>query len=108
MLANLARNYGTAADDVIAQANGDRSLLEPLSPALPDCGAEALYAIRHEMALTLEDVVFRRTGLGTLGAPGDDVIARVATLMQSALGWSEEDKARQIEAVNAHFRWGTA
>ncbi|MFT3810972.1 MAG: glycerol-3-phosphate dehydrogenase/oxidase [Micropepsaceae bacterium] len=105
VLANLARNYGAAADDVIAEANGDRSLLEPLGPVLPDCGAEVLHAVRREMALTLEDVIFRRTGLGTLGAPGGDTIARVAALMQTSLGWSEDEKARQIETVAAHFRW---
>ena len=108
VLANLARNYGTATDEVIAEANGDRTLLEPLSPTLPDCGAEVLYAIRREMALTLEDVIFRRTGLGTLGAPGGDTIPRVAALMQSELRWSEDEKARQIETVTAHFRWGAA
>ncbi len=108
ILANLARNYGAAAEDVIAEANGDRSLLEPLSDKLPDCGAEVLYAVSREMALTLEDVIFRRTGLGTLGDPGSAAIQRVAALMQRRFNWSVEETARQVAAVTAHFRWGAA
>lgn len=105
VVANLARNYGRAAAGVIAAANGDTSLLERLSPGSPDCGAEVLYAVRMEMALTLEDVVFRRTGLGTLGDPGADVIARVAGLMAAERGWDAGEIARQTEVVNAHFKW---
>ena len=106
VIANLARNYGREAHDVIAETNGDTALLERLSPALPDCAAEILYAVRHEMALTLEDVVFRRTGIGTLGDPGDGVIAGVASLMAAQRGWDADETARQIAVVNGHFRWG--
>lgn len=106
VLANLARNYGAAADEVVTIAGGDGALLQPLSPTLPDCGAEVLYAIRREMALTLEDVVFRRTGIGTLGDPGRDVIARCAALMAAELHWDAAETARQIDAVTAHFHWG--
>ena len=108
VVANLARNYGRAAEDVIAAANGDHALLTRLSPALPDRGAEAVYAIRREMALTLEDVVFRRTGIGTLGDPGAEAISRIAKIMAAELRWSAEETARQTEAVAAHFQWGKA
>jgi glycerol-3-phosphate dehydrogenase len=108
VVANLARNYGTAYDDVVAEAAGDPHLLQPLSPALPDCGAEILYGVRREMAVTLEDVIFRRTGIGTLGSPGEDVVARCAYLMAGERGWSAEEQARQIEQVMAHFRWSGA
>ena len=106
VLANIARNYGTAAEEVIAAAKGDHALLEPLSPVLPDCGAEIVYAIRREMALTLEDVMFRRTGIGTLGHPGDAVVTRCAALMAAALHWTPDETARQIASVTAHFHWG--
>ncbi len=108
VLANLARNYGIAAEEIVTAANGDHALLEPLSPALPDCGAEILYALRREMALTLEDVVFRRTGIGTLGHPGKDVIDRCAALMATELHWDAAETQRQIDTVTAHFRWSVA
>jgi glycerol-3-phosphate dehydrogenase len=103
VVANLARNYGVAADAVIEMADGFGDVLERLSPGLPDCGAEVLYAVRHEMALTLEDVVFRRTGIGTLGDPGEAVIARVAAIMAGELGWSPGERSRQIDTIAAWF-----
>jgi glycerol-3-phosphate dehydrogenase len=108
VIANLARSYGRAAEEVIAAAHGNNTLLTRLSPALPDCGAEVLYAMRREMALTLEDVVFRRTGIGTLGHPGDAVIEQVASLVATELRWSADETARQIAAVTAHFHWARA
>ena len=109
VLSNLARNYGVAADAVIEMADGDAGLLQRLSPALPDCGAEVLYAIRHEMALTLEDVIFRRTGIGTLGDPGAAVIERVAGIMAGELGWSQDFSAQQVSTIAAWYgRVGTA
>ncbi len=53
--------YGSDADAVRALAKDDPSLLEPLHPALPYCGAEVLWAVRQEMARTLDDVLSRRT-----------------------------------------------
>lgn len=108
VVANLARNYGRAAEEVIETANGDAARLQRVSPALADCGAEVLHAIRSEMALTLEDVIFRRTGIGTLGHPGADVIGSVAAIMAQELRWSAEDTAHQIDVVNGHFHWGGA
>ncbi|BCW87855.1 D-erythritol 1-phosphate dehydrogenase [Alphaproteobacteria bacterium SO-S41] len=105
VIANLVRNYGAAYDDVVAEANGDAYLLDRLSPLSPDCGAEILYGVRREMAATLEDVIFRRTGIGTLGSPGEDVIARCAWIMAAERGWSAEEQTRQIDTVMAHFQW---
>lgn len=105
VVANLARNYGARAEAVIAAAEGDAHLLKPLSDTLPDCGAEIVYGVRNEMALMLEDAVFRRTGIGTLGHPGDAVIDRCAWLMAEARGWPSEERTRQIDAVMAHFLW---
>lgn len=108
VVANLARNYGVAMDEVLRAAEGDDALLRPLSPTLPDCGAEIVHAARAEMALTLEDAVFRRTGIGALGHPGGQVIEACAALMRRELGWDEPETARQIEAVTRRFKWGAA
>lgn len=42
-------------------ASDDPTLAEPLDPALPYSAAEAVWAIRYEMAMTVEDVLSRRT-----------------------------------------------
>ena len=60
----LARRYGAEAAAVEAIAAGRRELLEPVAPGVPVCGAELLWAVGHELALTPEDVADRRTRAG--------------------------------------------
>ena len=66
---------------------------------------EIEHAVRHEMARTLEDVVFRRTGLGTIGHPGREALLRCAAIMADHLGWDEDEQARQIAAVEDRYRY---
>jgi glycerol-3-phosphate dehydrogenase len=60
----LVRRYGTEAPAVVALADGREELLAPVAPGVPVCGAELLWAIRHELALTAGDLVDRRTRAG--------------------------------------------
>jgi glycerol-3-phosphate dehydrogenase len=62
------------------------------------------------MALTLEDTLTRRTHvLDQVRDNGLDVAPEVAALMGAELGWSEEERARQIEGyrqiVEQTRRW---
>jgi glycerol-3-phosphate dehydrogenase len=102
-VAFLARSYGSLAPDVLALGRSDARLLERLAPGLPHIGAQVLYAIDHEMALSLDDVVLRRIGLGTLGFPREAALARCAALMAARLGWSEDDCAREIARLRAQY-----
>lgn len=63
-------------------------------------GAEILYAVRQEMAVTLADAVLRRTEAGTRGHPGQAAVEEAATLMASELGWSEARRAGEIQALS--------
>ncbi len=96
---NLARNYGARADEVLALANDDKSLLKTVSQRLPDIAAQVAFAVRSEMALTLDDVLFRRTGLGTLGPLEPSAVDGVAQMMSQMLGWSEQEKLRQVASI---------
>jgi glycerol-3-phosphate dehydrogenase len=60
----LVRRYGTEAPAVAALADGRPELLEPVAPGVPVCAAELLWATRHELALTTDDLVDRRTRAG--------------------------------------------
>jgi glycerol-3-phosphate dehydrogenase len=95
----LARNYGAMADDVLLHAGPDPGLLRTVSQRLPDIAAQIVHAVRAEMALTLEDVVFRRTGLGTLGPLEPSALSEVASLMARELGWSAQEIKRQIDSI---------
>ena len=60
----LVRRYGTEAPAVTALADDRPELLDPVAPGVPVCGAELLWAARHEFALTLSDLVDRRVRAG--------------------------------------------
>src|SRR6185295_18151834 len=59
--AHLANRYGSDAAEVAALSQTDKQLAEPMVPGLPYIKAEAVYAARSEMAVTLDDVLSRRT-----------------------------------------------
>jgi glycerol-3-phosphate dehydrogenase len=64
----LVRRYGAEASRVLALAEGSPELLEPLAPGAGVCGAELRFALDHEGALTLDDLLERRTRLGLVPA----------------------------------------
>jgi glycerol-3-phosphate dehydrogenase len=78
---HLLHLYGSLAEEVLAPAADDPSLLEPIAPGAPDVGAQALYAGRHEWARTPEDFLRRRTTLALRGQAGAEISARVAALL---------------------------
>jgi len=58
--------------------------------------AQVVFAVRDEMARTLPDIVMRRTGIGTLGNPGDAVLRKVARVAAKELQWSPERIEKEI------------
>jgi glycerol-3-phosphate dehydrogenase len=107
IVANLVDYHGSRIGEVLATADerqGDREeLLRRLAPETNVIGAQVVHAVRHEMALHLADVVFRRTGLGTLGHPGVPAITQAAELMRRELGWDETQYAREIAETVRQF-----
>ena len=99
----LGRQYGTDAKKILSLAASDKSLAKVISDE-GQIAAEALYAVRHEMARTLEDVVFRRMGLGNTGNPGDSAIKTVAAVAGKELGWDKTRIREEIEIVRKRFR----
>ena len=101
---HLVRHYGTEIDAVVAAgATSDDRLLTPLSPDRESVGAEVRFAVEKEMAVTLSDVVFRRTGLGTLGDPGVECLSRCAEIMGACLGWSEARMRHEVQQTRTLF-----
>ena len=91
----LAARYGHAAHDVLAVARERGELAQPIVEGLPDLLAEVAFAARREQALTLADVLLRRTRLGLLAGRelGDQgTLERVAAALGAELAW---DEARQ-------------
>jgi glycerol-3-phosphate dehydrogenase len=98
----LAERYGGEARVVRAMVDAEPALGEQLVAGLPYRKAEAVYAARYEMATTLDDVLSRRTRARLLGRDAAAAAAEdVAVLVGRELGWSAEERARQVAAYRA-------
>jgi len=101
---HLARRYGSEAVELLRMVEADPSLGDPLVPGLPYRRAEAVYAVRHEMATTLDDVLSRRTRARLLGRDATDAAAgEVAELIAPELGWSRHEVERQVADFRAEL-----
>ncbi|MDW7991302.1 MAG: glycerol-3-phosphate dehydrogenase/oxidase [Anaerolineae bacterium] len=94
---HLTETYGGDARWILGYLEENPALGEPIVPGLPYLLAEALYAIGHEMALTLSDVLIRRTHVIYEARDGGLSRARtVAGVMAPRLGWDEAEIERQL------------
>jgi glycerol-3-phosphate dehydrogenase len=82
--------YGSDAAAIARLAEEDPDLAKPLHPALPYIAAEIVWAVRHEMARTLDDLLGRRTRALFLNSRATlDIAPAVAALMARELGRDE-------------------
>lgn len=95
---HLLGRYGGLVDDLLELVDGRRLLAQPLEGAEDYLAAEVVYAVTHEGARHLDDVLTRRTRIsiesfdrGVAAAPG------VARLMAAELGWSEATVAEEVD-----------
>ena len=56
-------------------------------------------AVRDEMALTLADIVFRRTSIGEPPGPSRDAVEAAAAVAGAELAWDHATRAAQIDDV---------
>ena len=96
VIENLCRNYGSRYQNVIQLAE-KKKYVSAICESFPDIWAEVVYAIRAEMAVSLTDVLFRRTGLCTLGNPGTSIIEEVADVMANELKWKKARRNQEID-----------
>ncbi|WP_028651298.1 glycerol-3-phosphate dehydrogenase [Nocardioides halotolerans] len=99
---HLLGRFGDLVDDLLALVEQRPELGEPLDGADDYLAAEVVYAVTHEGARHLDDVLTRRTRIsietfdrGVRAAP------RVAALMGAELGW---DDARRADEVDHYLR----
>ena len=93
------RRYGGDAAAVIELGR------EVLCPHAPGFEGEVRFAARHEQALTVGDVLLRRTGIGWARCRGLCCHERVAELLAEELGWSpaERDRATATYAAEVAY-----
>jgi glycerol-3-phosphate dehydrogenase len=96
---HLAQHYGVRALQVTQIASDTPQLASRLAADLPFVRAEIVYAARHELVLTLSDLLIRRLGLFYRALDqGLSVCEEAAQLLAPILGWSVQQSKRQVEA----------
>jgi len=103
---HLLGRYGTLATEVLGLVRANPELARPLAEGHPYLRAEVAYAVTHEAALHVEDVLMRRTRLFIESADsGAGAAADVSTIMGRLLGWSRRRRAaetrRYLDLVRA-------
>ncbi|CDN62785.1 glycerol-3-phosphate dehydrogenase/oxidase [Burkholderia cenocepacia] len=97
LAAHLGERYGTEARFVGDLADATPSLLAPIVEGLPYSEAEVLYAVRHEFARSVDDVLSRRTRARLMARDASARAApRVGAILQAELGLSDAAVASQV------------
>lgn len=97
--------YGADASLLEALQRREPRLAERLHPQRPTTAAQVVWAARHEMARTVEDVLARRTRELVLDARASlEMAPRVAALLAEELGRDEAWQREQTEAYRALAR----
>jgi glycerol-3-phosphate dehydrogenase len=92
---HLLRAYGSESESIARRADASQRL----TPGLPYSFAEIDHVVEHEMALTVTDVLARRTRAILMADDhGRSFAEPVALRMQQLLGWDRAEVHRQIAA----------
>jgi glycerol-3-phosphate dehydrogenase len=93
----LIARYGSLAVELLDLIRADRALGQPLLDGLPYLRAEVAYAVSHEGALHVEDVLARRVRL-LIESPdaGMSAAPEVTAIMAELLGWNRRRRAAEL------------
>jgi glycerol-3-phosphate dehydrogenase len=96
---HLAAKFGTHAERLLDLTRESPDLRSAVVDCLPVLRAEVVYCVRNEMAMTIEDILFRRTGVQLFSwRAAIEAAPAVAAILRDELGWSREDEESAIQA----------
>ncbi len=99
---HLLHRYGSLTGEVLALIEADPSLGAPLAGADDYLRGEVVYAVTHEGARHLDDVLTRRTHVSIeTWDRGLSAAQEAVTLMAGPMGWKSEQVARELENYQA-------
>jgi glycerol-3-phosphate dehydrogenase len=96
---HLVYTYGSEYQKLAQCVLRRPDLARRIGPPLPVTVAEVEHAVHHEMALTLADVIGRRTELGAMGLPSIVTLQKCASLIAREFQWSPERQQQEIDSV---------
>ena len=103
---HLLDRYGTLTEEVLQLTKTDPTLAAPIAKGHPYLGAEVAYAVTHEGALHVADVLTRRIRLLFEDADcGAAAVGPVSAIMGDLLGW---DSATRVAERESYLRFAAA
>jgi glycerol-3-phosphate dehydrogenase len=96
---HLVYTYGSEYHKLVECVLRQSDLARRIDPPLPVTIAEVEHAVHHEMALTLADVIGRRTELGSTGLPSMATLQKCAGIISREFQWSPEHEQQEINSV---------
>jgi glycerol-3-phosphate dehydrogenase len=99
-LATLIETYGRGHTRVLDLAKKLSDGTERLCPQNPEIVAQLHHAVTDELAVSLQDVLLRRTGIGQSRCQGLDCAAAVGARMAALLGWSSRRLDAELDAYH--------
>lgn len=104
-ITHLLNRYGSTIDEIFEIIQRDKKLAQPLDPELPYLKAEIIYAVTHEGAQSVDDVISRRTRISFEASDGGESLASVvATLIAPILGWDAAAKKRSVSEFTKQLK----
>jgi len=98
----LVETYGRGYGRVIELARKLPDGTERLCPRNPEIVAQLHQAVREEMAVSLQDVLLRRTGIGQSLCQGLDCAEAIGSRMAELCGWSPRRLDAELAAYRQH------
>jgi len=96
---HMVRAYGSETPAIVRLAKTDRRLADPIVPSHPAIRAELIHAMRREMAMTLGDLLIRRTHLFYETADHAlEQASQIAELAAAEMGWDTERTEAELAA----------
>ncbi len=102
---HLLRRYGSKLHEVLSLADDDPGLLDPVAGAETYLRVELRYAVTHEGALHLTDILARRTRMSIeTRHRGVDSAMEAARIVAPVLGWDEQRIAEEVGGYTERVR----
>jgi glycerol-3-phosphate dehydrogenase len=96
--------------DLAKLCAADPSLIEAIIPGRVEIMAQVDFGVQEELAASLSDIMIRRTQIFFRDSrQGLGSVDKVASRMAQLIGWSDEEKRKQIDDYKAQValsqRW---
>jgi len=99
MLDHLDHRYGTNVQDIVNICEADKSMAKPIENASAYLRAEIVYAVTHEGALHLEDIMARRTRMTyEYKNEGQTAVSEIAAIAAKELGWIKKRLESEVSS----------